>query len=373
MLESIFTRAWGAVSGTWDTIDRGISESWHELRRPAEGRVSENSDLERPDDVLTEADLKLPPVSLGPDRQARLVGRIAIGSAALLVAGIVVLSLVEWIEGISGGRVYIAVPLLAVLAVFVSAIVWWIRGEMLTWRQLEIAEVVQQALKVANDASAVRQWLRRLAGTMTGRRRKAVLEFVVETNAEERHGRVKALFEYRIVSSMDDEAAQAVRAASRDILLISVISPSMLAQTAGFTLRAVGMIRGVARAYGHRPGRLGLIPVIRHVFADLAYLSVVDVAVADALPDLISGITDKITKTFVGGVVEDVAEGLVAASRMSRLGMVAIKACRPMPLSKAREKQLSHGVLEMLVEISKQIRNKLNPFYNEKAAVAEAR
>jgi putative membrane protein len=151
------------------------------------------------------------------------------------------------------------------------------------------------------------------------------------------------------------------------------MSPSLLAQTAGFTLRAVGMIRGVARAYGHRPGRFGMIPVIRHVFADLAYLSVVDIVLTDTLPDLASGVTGKITKGFVGGVFEDLTEGLVAASRMSRLGMITIKACRPMPLSKAREKKLSQGVGEMLAELAKPIFNKLNPFSSEEAVQAEAR
>ena len=72
---------------------------------------------------------------------------------------------------------------------------------------------------------------------------------------------------------------------------------------------------------------------------------------ADLVADFGTGIAGEVTRRLVGGVLEDVTEGPVAASRMSRLGVVALKACRPPRLAKSEEMALSQGIAEMLREL----------------------
>jgi hypothetical protein len=198
-------------------------------------------------------------------------------------------------------------------------------------------------------------------------------------------------FDYRIVHPMDDQAVTAVYHAIRDIFFLSLVSPKLITETALFSIRAAGMIRAAAYAYGQKPGRLGLMRLIKHVLADAALLSttmIVMRGLSHQLGNLIRKGSDFVAGgaafavdayypgigTAIGSGVRKVGDvaasatesidvelvdSFTAAMRMAQLGLLTITVVRPMTLSKERRQELYNQLEKRVFLLRRQARGKL--------------
>ena len=91
-----------------------------------------------------------------------------------------------------------------------------------------------------------------------------------------------------------------------------------------FTLR---MIRQIAEAYGLRPGPIATLSLARRILTGAAGISVVDV-----MGDMWA---QHLGHRVAGLISAKLAEGVYAAVRVSRLGLLTIETCRPVPFGES--------------------------------------
>jgi putative membrane protein len=93
------------------------------------------------------------------------------------------------------------------------------------------------------------------------------------------------------------------------------------------------MIRQVAEVYGLRPGIVGTASLLRRALTSAAFTATVDVA-GDAWSAHLGG-------RVAGFVSARLAEGVFAAVRVARLGLLTMEMCRPLPFAEGDKPRLS--------------------------------
>ncbi len=124
-----------------------------------------------------------------------------------------------------------------------------------------------------------------------------------------------------VLPPSDQAARQVVRRAVLQTAALTVLSPTVLIDTLLFVVRAVAMLRGVAQAYGQHPGLAGLRHLLREIVRETATLGAVELG-------------GQVLGEVGGKAVERlgmVTGSVLAAQRMARLGLLAMRVCRPIP------------------------------------------
>jgi uncharacterized membrane protein YcjF (UPF0283 family) len=210
---------------------------------------------------------------------------------------------------------------------------------------------------------------------MDGRQRAAVHSFLSSAGDTRGADELRIMFGEAVLRSMDDEALWAVQRAVYDTFFLALVSPTVLTDTAAFVVRATVMIKAVATAYGHRPGKLGLYRLLKRVLADVALLSGVMIVMGRAAGSVgglirdVSNLAGAATDAHLpgmGGTVRSVgqlaagateavgvqiADATVAASRTAQLGLLAITVSRPITLSVERRNALSAQLRSMIFSL----------------------
>jgi putative membrane protein len=259
----------------------------------------------------------------------------ALGGLVALGAGLAVTALIEdlyarasWLGTL--GTTLAGITLVALLVIVVREI-----AGLLRLNAVESLRVRATAAMVADDRSAARSVVRELSAVVSGAPQLARGRRDLETHLTEIiDGRdLLHLAERKLMTPLDAEACRVVARAAKRVSLVTAVSPRAAIDMAFVLITALGMIRRLAALYGGRPGLLGLIRLVRHIIAHLAFTG--GIAAGDSLIQqmLGHGVAAKLSARLGEGVLN----GLLTA----RLGLAAIEVARPLPFTALPKPALS--------------------------------
>lgn len=139
-------------------------------------------------------------------------------------------------------------------------------------------------------------------------------------------------FAHEILHPLDARASDVVARAARQTSLGVAANPVAMLDAVLVLWRSVRMIRDIAEIYGFQPGAAATAHLARRVLSGAA-----SAALADAIGDTLGA---QITGRVAAVVSPKLAEGVVAAVRIARLGNATIELCRPLPFLDSDETAL---------------------------------
>jgi len=190
--------------------------------------------------------------------------------------------------------------------------------------------------------------------------------------------------ERSLLSERDTAAVAAIVHASRQAALVALVSPSAVADIPLYLFRSYMLMGTVAGIYGHRPAALARSRLIKRAIADGSMLGVAMVVFDEAARsggNLIKHAGSHIARagtvvtaaghgmvgvpaelvgvamSGAGELAEEVggplSEGLAAALRLARFGLLAIMATRPIPLQRKMEAGLAREIRVGILSLRK--------------------
>jgi putative membrane protein len=126
-----------------------------------------------------------------------------------------------------------------------------------------------------------------------------------------------------VMKPLDRRAEAHVRTAVMRAFGITAISPTALSDALFFLACGVRMVRGIAASYGHRPTAAATIHILRRLLLEAGKLGAVDIASTSLMQHLGGAVTERFATTT--------ADAVYASYRMSRLGIIVMDLCRPIP------------------------------------------
>lgn len=270
------------------------------------------------------------PVSRPATRGAIRLGALfwgALGGLVSLGIGLAVLRLVEDLFARLPWLGYVGLGFAALLAFAVLAIGWregvalhrLTRIDTLRARAERALEQddTKAARAVARDVLALSSEMPELA--------RARAELSSHLGAIIDGADLIRLVERTLMTDLDGQARQMVSDAAKRVSVVTAVSPRALVDVAFVLVTALGLVRGLSRLYGGRPGTLGMIRLIRHVVSHLAITG--GLAAGDTLIQQVVG--HGLAARLSARLGEGVVNGLLTA----RLGLAAIAVTRPLPFS----------------------------------------
>lgn len=301
-----------------------------ETRKPAafDSAVTLTPDVDDPF-IATTADLPDLAAPVATPRPRRLTfGRVAIGALGLLLSlavGLWVDALIrdlfnrnDWLGYLAVGATAVAV--LALLGVVLRE-VWGIR-RLAAVQDLkrDVADAVTAAKPAAGRAIVARlvHLLAARPQTARGRTRLAETEGEIIDSAH-----LVDLAERELMAPLDREARALILGAAKRVSIVTAVSPRALVDLGYVIFESSRLVRGMAELYGGRPGKLGMLRLMRDVIAHLAVTG--SIAMGDSLVQQVlgHGLASKLSARLGEGVIN----GLMTA----RIGIAAMDLCRPMP------------------------------------------
>jgi putative membrane protein len=283
-------------------------------------------------------DLAEPLPALEPARRRNPAWRWLKRSALALFLGVVVLDLSLFLNGLFERSLVLGVTFSFLVGATAAALISWIAIEI---RQIHKLRTVESIRAHAAEAMAreghggalsfIAEARRMLADRPAVARRFDRLEDMVLETMSDRDA--LDLFRREILLPLDAEAYAAVRRAAQWTAIGVSASPIAGLDALIALWRSLRMIRQIAEAYGLRPGPIATLSLARRILTGAAGISVVDV-----MGDLWA---QHLGHRVAGLISAKLAEGVYAAIRVARLGLLAMGACRPVPFAPEDEPSLS--------------------------------
>jgi putative membrane protein len=249
-------------------------------------------------------------------RERRSALAIAAGALVLLIGGVALLELANFANAQFDKSPVLGWLTLALIGPPVAALGWSVVREWRGYASLRAVERIRAGLQSDNIEVArrhARTWLQDVGASND-------LVRGVETASDP--ATLRALLRAGPLSRLDQEAAQAGRAAALQILAATAVSPWPGMDGVLVIWRGLRLIRRIAELYGMRPGTLGTLRLWRRVALDAGSVAAADVVVAT--------MTDALFSSPLGGALAGQASGsAIAAQRMLRLSVAVARSCRP--------------------------------------------
>ncbi|BCH59440.1 UPF0283 membrane protein [Agrobacterium vitis] len=137
-----------------------------------------------------------------------------------------------------------------------------------------------------------------------------------------------ALAERELLAPLDAKARSLIINASKRVSVVTAVSPRALVDLAYVLFEVVRLVRAMAELYGGRPGSIGMLRLLRDVFAHLAVTG--SIAIGDGLAQQVlgHGLASRLSARLGEGVIN----GLMTA----RIGIAAMDLCRPLEFKALR-------------------------------------
>ncbi|WP_337183079.1 TIGR01620 family protein [Shinella sp.] len=268
-----------------------------------------------------------PPVAT-PRRRRVTLGRIAFGALGVLVSLAVGLWVDALIRDLFSRNDWLGYLAIAAAAAAVLALLGVVLRELLGLRRLAaVQDLKHDVLEAAASSSPsvgraiVARLVHLLAArpqTARGRARLAETESEIIDAAH-----LIDLAEREMMAPLDREARALILGAAKRVSIVTAVSPRALVDLGYVIYESSRLVRGMAELYGGRPGKIGMMRLMRDVIAHLAVTG--SIAMGDSLVQQVlgHGLASKLSARLGEGVIN----GLMTA----RIGIAAMDLCRPMP------------------------------------------
>ena len=303
---------------------------------PAKVEISEPQFDAAPDDTL---------VAPSPRRMG-WVSRLAWTAGGILISAGLGLAADRLIRDLFATNDWLGWLGLAVLGVFLAAIIALAAREVFALRRLRVLDALKRDAALAtadNDAHRARCVVDSLAGLYAGRADLARARQAVADNLPhmfDGHEMI-ALAERSLMAPLDARAKVLTAASARRVALVTTVSPRALVDIAFVIYESIRLAGAIAALYGARPGLFGFW---RLTGAVLAHLAVTGGLV----------LTDGVVEQLVGqGLAAKLSarlgEGVVNGLMTVRVGIAAMRVVRPLPF----ETQPQPMVRDFIPELTK--------------------
>jgi putative membrane protein len=285
---------------------------------PAAGAVV----LEPSDAHASTADDRVPPKA--PRRRSgRLLGLFTLG-----VVGAGIVQAVDYVVGLLATDPWLGWPFALFLGMAVVALAGFTTREVTDLRRLSRrAATREEADRLTHSElhGEAEPLLVALAPEFAARPRLA--EQVARFN-EQRHeamsdGELLRLFERQVLAPVDREAYRLVLQSSRDIAILTALSPLGLLDGVLVLWRTSVLFRAVARLYGMAPGPTATFQLLKGSIRNAALAGLADVVTHAAVESVGAGLLAMLSARA--------GQGAGNALLHARLGIEAIRQCRPLP------------------------------------------
>ncbi len=135
------------------------------------------------------------------------------------------------------------------------------------------------------------------------------------------------LFETEVLRPLDEQATAVIARTAKITAVVTAISPFAAVDILLTAWRNLAMVRQLAGLYGGRPGLAGTVKLMRRIFLHMALTGGMEAGDGLAGEMLGGGVAGKLSARLGQGVVN----GLLT----TRVGIAAIRFCRPLPFLKA--------------------------------------
>lgn len=295
-----------------------------------------------------EAPEEAPLLAEGPRPRAwggRLLGLFTLG-----VVGAGVVQAVDYVLGLLRTDPLLGIPFAIFLVMALFAGTAFAAREIADMRRLSRrAHLRETANRLASselhgEADALLRPLEAEFGS------RPALRARVEAFRAQRHdamndGEVLRLFERQVLSPLDRAAYRLVLESSRDVGLLTALSPLGLLDGVLVLWRTSILFRGIARLYGMAPGPLTTLRLLKNSIRNAALAGLADVVTHAAVEHVGAGLLALLSARA--------GQGAGNALLHARLGIEAMRQCRPLPFVAEEQPRLAtvrKALLESLGE-----------------------
>ncbi|HBF29299.1 TIGR01620 family protein [Rhizobium sp.] len=275
---------------------------------------------------------------------------VAFGALFSLAAGIWIDDLIQNLFTRADWLGYTAITLLA-LGLFALFVV--LAREVAGMYRLNAVQAIKDrgaALSQQGTASEARKLVKDIEALTRHRpetaRGRTVLEAAKDDIIDAPH--IIALAERELLGPLDAKARNMIVQASKRVSVVTAVSPRALVDLAYVLFEVVRLVRGMAELYGGRPGSIGMLRLLRDVFAHLAVTG--SIAIGDGLAQQIlgHGLASRLSARLGEGVIN----GLMTA----RIGIAAMDLCRPLAFEALKRPGVSDFVGDLRPNLGKDIK-----------------
>jgi putative membrane protein len=252
-------------------------------------------------------------------------------SLALFVGGVLAVESIDWVRGMYERNAALGIGFSALLGIALTSAAWWTVWEVAQIRKLKVVEDLRAevALLGGEGSERARMWIAKVESATATTPERARLFAQANDTILDTHSDADALLIFRraVLTPLDEAAYRAVARAARATALGVSVSPVASIDAALVIWRSVRMVRQIAQIYGLRPGAAATIRLVRRLLYGALQSVAVDV-LGDAWVQVLG-------HRFASVLSARLGEGVFAAVRVARLGILAIEQCRPLPFGEA--------------------------------------